>query len=277
MTFHFVTLFLTFFLYSMMGWLFETIYCSLVHQSWDNRGMLNGPYCPIYGCGAIIAIRVCTHFNSPVLIFIVCALGSAVLEYVTSYLTEKFFHTVWWDYSYLPLNLNGRICLTVALGFGLGGLIVTYIIGPFVHRILSPVPLTVQEPLALLGMAVFAADLALTLDALTSLNQKLTAMEDHINESISERYDAFLLKTKQTFSNGFENVKEKVPLEELKEKISFEEFKEKFTKDEVKKLLPSLNLPQIHVLRSSMGFRKVNYSELGHKLKETILERKQKK
>ena len=256
MSFHFTTLFLTFFIYSILGWIFETIYCSLVHQSWDNRGMLNGPYCPIYGCGAILAIHVCAHFNSPVLIFFVCALGSAVLEYLTSYLTEKFFHTVWWDYSYLPFNLNGRICLTVALGFGLGGLVVTYMIGPFVHGIIRHIPFFIQEPLALICMAIFAADLALTLDALTSLNQKLTALEDQINNNISERYDAFLCKTK--------------------EKFSLEEFREKFTTDELKNMLPSLNFPQIHVLKSSLGFRKVDYSDLGKKLKQTISEHKKR-
>ena len=116
MTFHFTTLFLTFFIYSILGWIFETIYCSLVHQSWDNRGMLNGPYCPIYGCGAILAIHVCAHFNSPVLIFFVCALGSAVLEYLTSYLTEKFFLSLNTKSSISKALLISEICARLLLG-----------------------------------------------------------------------------------------------------------------------------------------------------------------
>lgn len=263
--FHFTTLFLTFMIYSILGWLFETVYCSIVHFSWDNRGMLNGPYCPIYGFGAIIAIHICQYFSSPVIIFIVCAAGSAFIEYFTSFLTEKLFHAVWWDYSYLPLNINGRICLSVTLGFGLGGLIVTYFLEPVVSSLLLPVSQTIQEAAALLFMAVFAADLALTLDALTSLNQKLAALEDSINSSIAERYDTFMEHTKQTLNSSIETVKEK---------ISLEEFKEKFTMDTLADTLPFLNMPQKHIMKSFRGFRKVKYMELGQKLKQAVINRK---
>lgn len=262
---HISTIFLLFMIYSILGWLFETIYCSLTHLSWDNRGMLNGPYCPIYGVGAILAAILCQNMTSPWHIFLTCAVGASILEYFTSFVTEKLFHAVWWDYSYLPFNLNGRICLSVALGFGFAGIVVVRFLHPVVFRFVNSLPFSVHEFLALFLMCIFSADIALTLDALTSLNQKLAALEDSINESISERYNAVISRTKETLNSGFESVKEK---------FSYEEFKEKFTSEELNRFIPSLNIPQKHIMKSFQGFRKVRYSELGSKLKATIKRKK---
>ncbi len=258
---HISTIFFLFMIYSILGWLFETVYCSLVHLSWDNRGMLNGPYCPIYGVGAVLAVSLCNPSERPLFVFLICAIGASVLEYATSFLTEKLFHAVWWDYSYLPLNLNGRICLSVALGFGFAGIVVVRLIHPVVSRFVNRIPTSIHEVVSLLLMAVFAADLALTLDALTSLNQKMAALEDSINEKISVRYDAVVLRTKETLSSGLETVKDKLP---------YEEFKEKFTAEELTQFIPSLNFPQKHIMKSFSCFKKVRYSELGAKLKDTI-------
>lgn len=203
---HFSTLFFLFMIYSILGWLFETVYCSLVHLSWDNRGMLNGPYCPIYGIGAILAARLCPITMHPFLIFLICAVGASVLEYVTSFLTEKFFHAVWWDYSYLPLNLNGRICFSVALGFGIAGIAVVRLLHPVVGHFVNALPVTVHEFFALIFMAVFAADIALTLDALTSLNQKLSVLEDSMNDSISQRYDALVNRFLTSLSHSQKHI-----------------------------------------------------------------------
>ena len=107
--------FVNFIVFSFMGWVWETVYCTFKTKHWQNRGFLYGP---IYGTAAVTAMIV---FNFvPVLntgslaswkIFLICAAGSAVIEYATSYVLEKIFHAVWWDYSTVPLNINGRICL----------------------------------------------------------------------------------------------------------------------------------------------------------------------
>ena len=161
---HFTTIFIWFVLYSILGWIYETIYCSVKTLKWDNRGMLIGPYCPIYGVGAVLDVLVCGGLPNYGAVFLTCMLGSAVLEYTTSYATEKLFHAVWWDYSDLPLNIKGRICLPCSLGFGAAGIIVLYGIHPYMSRITDSLPLYWQEPVALLLMAVFSTDCAITAD-----------------------------------------------------------------------------------------------------------------
>lgn len=260
---HIVTIFIWFILYSMMGWIMETFYCSLKSLKWNNRGMLMGPYCPIWGVGAILDILICGGQQNPWIVFYVCMFGSAILEYVTSYATERLFHAVWWDYSRLPFNLNGRICLSCSLSFGIGGIAVLYGVQPYMVMFTNAIPLLWQEVIALLFMAFFAVDCALTADSLISLNVKLDAAIKAIDSQISERYETFIENTKQNLSEGIG-----------KRKASLEEYREHRMREEMNKTLSGIDWKQAHVLRSSVSFRQSKYSEFGSRVKNAIMTHK---
>lgn len=258
---HIVTLFIWFILYSVIGWVYETAYCSIKGLKWDNRGILIGPYCPIYGVGAVLDILLCSKLGSAATVFFACMIGSAVLEYTTSYILERMFHAVWWDYSRLPFNLNGRICLSCSLGFGFAGWIVLYGLHPYISRLTTLLTLDFQELLALLFMAVFAADCALTADSLAQINVKLEATLHAIDLQISERYDTFIENTKHNISEGFDTIKGK---------LTFDEYREHRTMEEVKKTLLTMNWSQTRALRSLVSFRRVSYSDIGSRMKHTL-------
>ncbi|MDE7311215.1 MAG: putative ABC transporter permease [Eubacterium sp.] len=258
---HISTLFIWFLLYSIIGWIYETVFCSIKKLKWDNRGMLIGPYCPIYGVGAVLDVLLCSRLPDAGSVFFACMLGSAVLEYATSYATERLFHAVWWDYSKLPFNLHGRICLSCSLGFGIAGWIVLYGIHPYLSRLTAPLPLELQELLSLLFMAVFAADCTLTADSLAQINVKLEATMRAIDAQIAEKYESFIENTKQNIAEG---------LDTLKGKISLEEYREHRTIEEVKKTLLTMNWVQTRVLRSSVSFRRVSYSDIGSRMKHAL-------
>lgn len=262
-----VTLFIWFILYSILGWIYETIYCSVKALKWDNRGMLLGPYCPIYGVGAVLDVLLCSDLPGSLTVFFVCMIGATILEYVTSYATEKMFHAVWWDYSRLPFNIKGRVCLQCSAAMGVAGVLVQKVIHPYMARLTDAVPHEWLEVIAMLFMAVFAADCALTADSLIALNVKLEAMVKSIDTQISEKYDAFIENTKQNLSEG---------LGSLKEKVSLEEFREKKTKEELKKALSTMNWAQMRTLRSPMSFRREKYGELGSKMKNALSFRRKK-
>jgi len=88
-----------FFLYSAIGWIYESILCSVSEKRWINRGFLNGPYCPIYGFGAILNILILDETRNIVILFYFGAVTACTLEYFTSWLLEKLFQARWWDYS----------------------------------------------------------------------------------------------------------------------------------------------------------------------------------
>ena len=127
--------FLLFIMYSSAGWIVETLWVSWCNKKIVDRGFLIGPYCPIYGCGAILIIVFLQRFSySPILLFLITTLVCGVLEYLTSWIMEKVFKARWWDYSHVKFNLNGRICLHNLIAFGIMGLAVVYLINPYFEK-----------------------------------------------------------------------------------------------------------------------------------------------
>lgn len=90
-------LFLWFLFYSFAGWVYESILVSVSERRLVNRGFLNGPICPIYGCGAVLAIVLLHDLHNPFAVFLISSIGACMLEYVTSWGMEKLFHARWWD------------------------------------------------------------------------------------------------------------------------------------------------------------------------------------
>ena len=123
--------FLLFITYAFFGWLLEVI-CKLIQEKrFMNRGFLIGPYCPIYGWGALaITILLKKYLDDPIALFFMSVIICSVIEYLTSYILEKKYHARWWDYSNKKYNINGRICLETLIPFGILGMIISYFTNP---------------------------------------------------------------------------------------------------------------------------------------------------
>ena len=190
-------------IYSCLGWIYESLYCTVKDGKWENRGFLYGPACPIYGVGAVAISVIMSLAGGDTVkleawqVFVISVLGSAVLEYVTSWVLEKLFHAVWWDYSDLPLNLHGRISLLTSLGFGCGGLLVVYVIAPFTEDKVSYLSPLAMEILALFLTALFSADLTLTVSALLSFDKMVLRAEDTFNKNMEQLVETTVQKKDQ--------------------------------------------------------------------------------
>ncbi len=183
--------FVDFIVFSFIGWIYECIYCTVKTKHWQNRGFLFGPICPIYGSGAVAAMYLFGSggnaglYGAPVWkIFLICAAGSAVLEYATSWILEKCFHAVWWDYHDIPLNLNGRISLPTTCGFGAAGILVVRLILPLVAGLHQDAHPAANEFIALFFMLFLGADLALTVSSLTKLLSSIEAAQNEFNSRL---------------------------------------------------------------------------------------------
>lgn len=182
-----ISYFLYFILYSITGWCIEMIYCRICQGKWVDRGFLFGPYCPIYGFGAIILITSLQPFsNSPILLFVLSLVLTTVLEYITSYVMEKIFNAKWWDYSHLPLNINGRVCLLNSIEFAILSLFLIYLIHPKVIALVNMIPLNYLTIIANLFLVVFAIDITSTVLSLINLKEKLLYLQK-IGEQIKEK------------------------------------------------------------------------------------------
>ena len=124
--------FYIFIIYAIIGWFMEVAIVSVKKRKITARGFLIGPWCPIYGFGALfITFLLKKYYEDPIVLFIMSFLLGTILEYITSYIMEKLFHARWWNYSDHRFHINGRVSLTTSLGFGALGLILVYFFNPF--------------------------------------------------------------------------------------------------------------------------------------------------
>lgn len=190
----FEVLFIYFFIYSVLGWICEMIYCGAFSKRFTNRGFLFGPYCPIYGFGGVMIVLFLEPLSSnPFLIFLVGLLLTSTLEYITSFLMEKAFNAKWWDYSGYKFNINGRVCLLNSTLFGMGSLVITYLINPYVQKFVELIPKNVLNPLSILLMFVMSIDLINTLNSVFNLKDRLKTIKD-IGDLIEKHADDIKVK-----------------------------------------------------------------------------------
>ena len=165
--------FFYFIAYSFLGWGYETAVCSVKAGHLVNRGFLNGPYCPIYGAGAIIFLLLLKNQKSYVSIFVFGALIACAVEYATSYVMEKLFDARWWDYSKYKFNLNGRICLGAAIIFGAFAVFLLKFAHPYVEKWTLQINRSVFNALTTVMLIVFIADIVISVRSMRGINEKL--------------------------------------------------------------------------------------------------------
>lgn len=183
---------------SFMGYIYECIAMVLWTGKWDNRGFLFGPIIPIYGFCAVLGTLLFEYVYityNPLTVFLISMFGSAVVEFVVHYFLEKKFNAIWWDYSKSPFNIQGRICLPASIGFGIAGLIIVYIINPFVFNLIFSIPEWLVDLLAVIFVIIFTVDLTLTLNVLSKLVDKTQDIYKNINKYLDYRLSAITGKS----------------------------------------------------------------------------------
>lgn len=174
---------ISFALYSLLGWACESTYCSIPAKKFINRGFLNGPFCPIYGVGALLVIFLLRPFTKNIIIlFIFGVLVTSVVEYITSVLLEKLFHTTWWDYSKRKFNIKGRVCLKNSLLFGVLSVLLLHFINPFIERLEGWIPESLLPVIAFVFLFYFITDSVMTVRSILAMNGKLDELEKVLDD-----------------------------------------------------------------------------------------------
>lgn len=148
-----------FILFSFIGWLWEVGLHFFQFHEFANRGTLYGPWIPIYGTGGVLMLLLLDRFRGNVAkFFLLSVLVCGVLEYWTSWYLDFFYNSTYWDYKNMLVNLNGRICLSGLLVFGIGGIIVDYIAAPIISFLLRRGNKKAVNIICILLCAAFAFD-----------------------------------------------------------------------------------------------------------------------
>lgn len=169
--YNFLYLFLQFMIYSIFGYIVETISILIVFKGLNlNRGFFIGPYLPIFGLGGlIINYGLIKYENDLVALFIVGMVLCTLLEYISSYLLEKIFKLRWWNYYDKRFNINGRVCLEGALSFGLAAVFILKIFNPIVFTFINNLSKNTIIIISSILLIVFIIDFIITIYTLINL------------------------------------------------------------------------------------------------------------
>lgn len=216
---------LLFFLYSFAGWFVELTREYIRSKKVVNRGFLVGPYCPIYGCGAILITFLLQKYSDDALVtFVFSTVICGILEYLTSYIMEKIFKARWWDYSDRKFNINGRICLENLVWFGLGGTIVVNYINPLLLDCFKVIPELLLHIILGIIMTGFLVDIIVSLRIIFNLKEMKKELRDNTIE-ISAKVRKIILKKLILYRrlvNAFPKIKDNVKFstwDDIKKKI----------------------------------------------------------
>jgi len=189
-----------FFVCSLLGWVWESIYCTICQKEWANRGFLYGPVCPIYGFGGTIAYaiyRLGAIGFIPHLswwqIFLVGFAVSMILEYPTSLILEKLFHARWWDYSNIPLNINGRTSVPTSFAFGLASIVIMLHVMPRLDALISTIHVWIITILSYILTILISVDVTLTVSALTDFQKYVNQLEDSFQNKLTDKVSQLFL------------------------------------------------------------------------------------
>lgn len=234
-----------FFIYAFIGWVVEVSFHAVTVGKFINRGFLSGPYCPIYGFGAISVIYFLTDIagkNKFVLFLGSIAIATAI-EFVAGFLLEKIFHERWWDYSDKKLNVGGYICIEFSVIWGLFCFLLYEAVHPLISDLVKLIPIAVLKNMDIGLAIIMAIDMIATVNTLIGLNKEFKAI-DRVSKDIRKVSDKIGIKVYDRtiqIENKQEELKKKPEFIELENRIKeLKERKEVLEEKRILKAFPNL-------------------------------------
>ncbi|MBS6676604.1 MAG: hypothetical protein KH330_02500 [Clostridiales bacterium] len=210
-----------FFIYSFLGWAWESAYVSIKNKKLVNRGFINGPLCTIYGAGAVTIYLLLRPFEKNLaLLYLGGVITATALEYVTGWIMETVFHTRWWDYSNKKFNLHGYISLVSSLLWGAFSILLFKLLQPFVSWITSLYPQSIGEVILAVVSVLYGIDFGISAYTAFGLSKTFGKVEDMLEELISYMENSRLYETREEIREKLEGIRGSIKQRELLERLS---------------------------------------------------------
>lgn len=176
-----------FIIYSFLGWIMESIVRTIAEKKIINTGFLYGPFCPIYGFGAIIMLLFLRTFEKNwIILFLASFVILSLWEYFVGVLLEKIFQTRYWDYSDKKFNFQGRVCLLNSLCWGVLGVLFIKYIHPFIAKTLRYIDPFILKIIIFIFVIVFLIDVIVSIVKVKNIKNTLEKVEN-LNLQIKEK------------------------------------------------------------------------------------------
>ena len=165
-----------FFVYSFLGWVLETIHGAIVHRRFVNRGLVNSPFCNIYGITAVV-IAFAGQELTGFWLFVSSAILATLVQWIAGHMLEKLYHERWWDYSHIKWNLDGYICLPISVLWGLLGVVSMKWGNSLFLQIFHILPRNVESVVIWVLMTGLSLDIVATMFIITGKSRKIEQWE----------------------------------------------------------------------------------------------------
>lgn len=170
-----------FIIYSVLGWFVESVYMSFCNHRLTNRGFAKGPFCPIYGFGAVIGYLVLNPLSGHyVTLYLTGAFLATTFEYLVGIMMQKLLGEVWWDYTEKPMNYKGIICLESTIAWGFYAVIITMFLHKRVLHLIDAMDMAYGRILCIVILAIVTVDYLIRLYLLfkTSIQEEKDRLID---------------------------------------------------------------------------------------------------
>lgn len=170
-----------FIIYSVLGWFVESAYMSFCNHKLTNRGFAKGPFCPIYGFGAVIGYLVLNPLSGHyVTLYLTGAFLATTFEYLVGIMMQKLLGEVWWDYTEKPMNYKGIICLESTIAWGFYAIIITMFLHERVLHLIDAMDMAYGRILCIVILAIVTVDYLIRLYLLfkTSIQEEKDRLID---------------------------------------------------------------------------------------------------
>lgn len=232
--------------WSCFGWALEVVDRTLETGGFENRGFLNGPFCPIYGFGVLMILTILEPFKDNILIlFIASTIICSSLELFVGLLLQWLFHAKWWDYSDKKHNYKGYICLEISILWGLGCVLMVNVAQPLIERVVAYIPYMFGNIMIVVIFLIIISDLIASICEVQNLNNRLKqidqlsnllhdksiALGENISDEVLElkaKYDKLLARTaeQKRLINAFpsmKSIKYNEALKKLRDRLNSKE------------------------------------------------------
>lgn len=181
--------------YSMMGWLVESIYMSFCNHKITNRGFAKGPFCPIYGFGALTVFFILRpHSDNSILLFFLGSFLATTLEFLTALVMKRIFGEIWWDYHEKPFNYRGIICLESSIAWGFYTLFLFMFLQNIVAAFVAMIPVRAGRAIGNLILIGYIMDFSATI-----YRQKKENLQESMDEEQIQQIEQAKDKMKDNF------------------------------------------------------------------------------
>ena len=169
--------------YSMMGWLVESIYMSFCNHKITNRGFAKGPFCQIYGFGALTVFFILRPYSdNSILLFFLGSFLATTLEFLTALVMKRIFGEIWWDYHEKPFNYRGIICLESSIAWGFYTLFLFMFLQNIVAAFVAMIPVRAGRAIGNLILIGYIMDFSATIYRQKKENLQESTDEEQIQQ-----------------------------------------------------------------------------------------------